>query len=162
MTASDAGNDQSLDSDGQSRTRRKRLSGLARIWIVVSVSWLVGESLFLWYQIDNRMDQYTHAAYSTCENKFTIPPNLLLKHLDSIKMSAESLFTDDILTRYWLDLSLIEFSAKDSNDSNQILTLQKTWKWPLEPLLIILLAPILLFWLFVYGPIRWIVHGFQD
>ena len=32
----------------------------------------------------------------------------------------------------------------------------------LEPLLIILLAPILLFWLFVYGPIRWIVHGFQD
>lgn len=175
MTISDAGNGQVLDGNQPRPARRNRLSGLMRMWIVMSVAWLMGGSIFLWYQVNERKAVQVGHAYQICSNKTLVRPNLpnlannpdtpkvLADLVDSTQKAADSM-TELSLATFPPDLSAAVKDAKDFSDCTKLFE-TPTWPWfrkGLPAILLALLVPIGLCWLVVYGPVRWIARGFQN
>ena len=174
MTISDAGKRQVLDGDRPPAARRSRLSGFMRMWIVMSVAWLMGGSTLVWYLVDKTKTEHVELAYKICERKTLLRdlpnlggapniPKVLTDFGDSAAKLAASL--DDITLAFFpLDLSA---AVKDAKDFKDCLKLSETPIWPWfrqgwPAILLALLVPIGLCWLVVYGPVRWIARGFQN
>jgi hypothetical protein len=130
-----------------------RISGLMRLWIVISGAWLIGTSIYVWHEAASMNVQMAKLKADMCAvgTQLELMDSLTGLMKDNPKVtSAQSpnsaprkSFTDCI------------------NEAEQQAGISPLFSvnWPL--LLFFSLVPIALFWLVVFGPIRWVAHGFR-
>jgi hypothetical protein len=131
---------------------RGRASGLMRLWIVISGAWLIGTSIYAWYDAANTKVLMAKLSTDMCAMgaQLDLVDSLIGKRDDpkagpaqSPNSASRKSFTDCI------------------NEAEQRAEISPLFSvnWPL--FLLLSFAPIPLFWLVVFGPIRWVAHGFR-
>jgi hypothetical protein len=130
-----------------------RASGLMRLWIVISGAWLIGTSIYAWQDAANTKVLMAKISTDLCAvgTQLDLMDSLIRKRDDPKAGSAQSpngaprkSFTDCIN------------EAEQQAEISPIFSVN----WPL--FLLLSFVPIPLFWLVVFGPIRWVAHGFDS
>jgi hypothetical protein len=130
-----------------------RASGLMRLWIVISGAWLIGTSIYVWYDAANTKIQMAKLSTDMCAvgMQLDLVDSLMSVTKDYPKATSaqnpnsapRKSFTDCI------------------NEAEQQAGISPLFSvnWPL--FLFFSFVPIPLLWLVVFGPIRWVAHGFR-
>ena len=131
----------------------KRLTGLTRLWIVISAAWLIGALVYGWNDAVNTKSALAGLNAQMC----TLAPQLdllqsLTSPMNNPKAGASAKNPNSPPTKPFGDC-IDEMKAR--LDTSPLFTVN----WGL--VLLISLVPIPFFWLAVFGPIRWIAQGFR-
>jgi hypothetical protein len=130
-----------------------RISGLMRLWIVISGAWLIGTSIYVWHEAASMNVQMAKLRTDMCA------VGTQLELVDSLT----SLMKDNPkVTSAQSPNSAPRKSFADCiNEAEQQAGISPLFSvnWPL--ILFVALMPVPLFWLVVFGPIRWVANGFR-
>jgi hypothetical protein len=133
--------------------RPGRISGLVRLWIVISGAWLIETSIYGWQDAANTKVQMAKLSADMC----AVGTQLDLMHSLTGMMKDEPKTTSAQSPN-----SAPRKSFADCiNEAEQQAGISPLFSvnWPL--ILFVALMPVPLFWLVVFGPIRWVANGFR-
>jgi hypothetical protein len=132
----------------------KRLSAWMRIWIVISGAWLIGASIYAWRDgVDNKI-QAQLVSQQLCAAGMGL--QLSLDFLNAVMPSSK----DSSAAKEPDGAPKKDFKTCDA-DIGRGFESTHWWSWVDWPIILLLaLVPLPLFWLVVFGPIRWIARGF--
>jgi hypothetical protein len=133
--------------------RPGRISGLMRLWIVISGAWLIGTSIYGWQDAANTKVQMAKLGADMC----AVGTQLDLMHSLTGMMKDDPKTTSAQSTNSAPRKSFADCinEAEQQAGTSPLFSVN----WPL--ILFVALMPVPLFWLVVFGPIRWVANGFR-